>query len=197
MKRRIERRLDTGGPSLKPVEFSVGDETQVSVYRNRKPADHAHVYSVTKSVTSILVGVAIDEGKLRLDQTLGEPLPDLRGEMSDETAGITLQQLLTMTAGFQSNEDDTFPLDDPDIVAQTVAFGPTTTAGESFACSNERAHVVAAVLAEAVGQTPLKYARAKLFDPHGIDSRRPTKARIRSPPRSSLRTSSGRRTVRA
>ena len=42
MKRRIESRLDTGGPELKPIEavlVSVGDQTQIAIYRNRKPAE--------------------------------------------------------------------------------------------------------------------------------------------------------------
>ncbi len=173
MERRIERLLDTGGPAAEHIEavlVSVGDETQVAVYRNRKPADYAHVYSVTKSVLSILVGIAIDESRLRLDQTLGEALPAYRDRMSEEVAGVTIQQVITMTAGFSSNEADTFLLANPDIVGQILSFGLATAPGESFNYSNEGAHLLGAVLAEAVGQTPLEYARAKLFDPMGIES---------------------------
>jgi CubicO group peptidase (beta-lactamase class C family) len=175
VKRAIERGLDSPDAGLESVEavlVGVDGSGQVAVYRNRKPGDHAHVWSVTKSVVSILVGIAIDEGKLRLDQTLAELLPDDRPQMSDEVAAITLQQLLTMTAGFPANDQqDTFTLDNPDIVGQTLVLGLTTTPGEEFVYSNSTGHLVAAVLAHAVGRGVLEYARVKLFDPLEIDTR--------------------------
>jgi CubicO group peptidase (beta-lactamase class C family) len=175
IRRAIERRLDTPDAGLEAVEavlVSVDGTAQVAVYRNRKSGDDAHVWSVTKSVLSIVVGIAVDEGRLRLDQPLDELLPDFRPRMSDEVAAITLEQLLTMSAGFQENDPmDGFTLDNSDIVGQTLAFGLTTARGETFAYSNATAHLVAAVLAHAVGGGVLDYARIKLFDPLKIDTR--------------------------
>jgi len=48
---------------------------------------------------SILVGIAVDEGRLRLDQTLPELLPAHADRMSDEARLVTLRHLLAMTSG--------------------------------------------------------------------------------------------------
>ena len=63
------------------------------------------MHSVTKSVLSILVGIAIDKGLLRLDQKL----PELVAEATERTidpraADITLRDLLTMSSGFDPHE---------------------------------------------------------------------------------------------
>ena len=63
--------MAAGDWSLKAVRavlVSVDGKTVLTYYRNLEPTDYAHVYSVTKTVMSILVGIAIDEGRLRLDQ---------------------------------------------------------------------------------------------------------------------------------
>src|SRR4029450_1942945 len=64
-------------------------------------ADGANTYSVTKSVVSALVGVALGEGKLTgLDQTVGELLARHLPPNADPRLGrVTLEQLLTMTSG--------------------------------------------------------------------------------------------------
>ena len=58
------------------------------------------VASVTKSVTSTLVGIAVDRGLLTLDQGLLASFPDLApAPSSDGKADIDLRHLLTMTSG--------------------------------------------------------------------------------------------------
>ncbi len=70
----------------------------------------SNVASVTKSVMSILVGIAIDEGDLGgVDQTLSELLPEYAAIMAPDVAGVTLEQVLTMTAGLP--EDPRAPCD--------------------------------------------------------------------------------------
>ena len=77
MQSHLQRELTKGDPDLRLVRsilVSVDGRTTVSYFNKRRPTDHAHVWSVTKSVTSILVGIAVDEGRLRVDQTLRELL---------------------------------------------------------------------------------------------------------------------------
>ncbi len=86
MQRQLAQQLSGGDPELKAVRsvlVSVDGKTVVKVYRNQTPADYAHVYSVTKSVLSILVGIAVDEGELNVDQTLGELLPQQASIMAE------------------------------------------------------------------------------------------------------------------
>jgi CubicO group peptidase (beta-lactamase class C family) len=69
------------------------------------------VYSTTKSITSTAVGVAIEQGKLKLGSTVGDYFPEAKPEKKRE---ITVQQLLSMTSGAHSDNgqlsrSDLFP----------------------------------------------------------------------------------------
>lgn len=67
-------------------------------------------FSVAKSVTSTLVGIAIAQGHIEsLDAPVVRYLPELAGGGYD---GVTVRQLLTMTSGVAWNEDYTDPASD-------------------------------------------------------------------------------------
>jgi CubicO group peptidase (beta-lactamase class C family) len=185
MESAIEDKISSGSLALSTIEavlVSVDGETKVAHYRNgSKPEDALHVWSVTKSVVSALIGIAIDEKIISgLDATLLELLPRYQEYLTAEEKSITLRQLMSMTAGFPSDELDkvdrvfeqrTDPI--PNILTDGLGMPP----GEAFGFSNTGAHLVSAVLREALvradGDDPrsvLEYAREKLFDPLEIDS---------------------------
>ncbi|MHB1057163.1 MAG: serine hydrolase domain-containing protein [Rhodanobacter sp.] len=67
------------------------------------PAQRWESFSVAKSVTSTLLGIALQRGDIHsLDDTLGTYITELR---DSAYAGVTVQQLLTMTSGVHWNED--------------------------------------------------------------------------------------------
>ena len=173
MRQQLDQRVAEGDWSLQAIRavlVSVEGDTVLSYYRDRRPTEQAHVWSVTKSVMSILVGVAIDEGLLRLNQTLPELLPAHADEMSSEIRSVTLRQLLTMTAGFQGGR----PLVDTkvqDPLGEFVRDALVADPGDQFIYSNASAHLVGAALRHAVGRPLLDCAREKLFDPLAIDTR--------------------------
>ena len=132
-------------------------------YYDSAGTDHHHVWSVTKSIISTLVGIAIGEGKIPgVDATLAQLLPDHAEGMTPGVARITLEQLLTMTAGLA----DDLPSSD-DAVA-SILTKQALAPGTEFSYANNGAHLVAAILVEATGIPLLEYARARLFDPLGI-----------------------------
>src|SRR5688572_18475888 len=107
---RVERALadvlDAGGDlaNLKAVLVAVDGQTLVEKYYNTSRDQHFAVQSVTKSVMSALVGIAVEEGALDLESPLGELLPDRRQQMSAEVRAATLRDLLTMSAGFAESD---------------------------------------------------------------------------------------------
>jgi len=131
------------------------------------------VDAVTTGILSTLVGIAVDDGDIAgLDATLGELLPDHASDMSSEVADINLRDVLTMTAGFAGLYGDRTQeyMADPDPVARILSAAPDPLGG-GFELSNQGAHVLSAVLAEATGRPVLDYARSRLFEPLGIETR--------------------------
>lgn len=135
-------------------------------YFGSEATDHQHVWSITKSIVSTLVGIAIGEGRIGgVEATLAQLLPDHAGVMAPAVAGITLEQLLTMTAGFA---DD---LSSPGDAVASILTKRAPDPGAGFSYANSSAHLVAAILVEATGMPLLEYARATLFDPLDIPTR--------------------------
>lgn len=101
----IEKAITTGPATLdnvRAVLVSVDGATRIAHYRHGfTEDDHRHVWSVTKSVVSILIGIAIADGLIaNVDQPLAELLPEHRQAMSGDTANVTLRHLMTMSGGF-------------------------------------------------------------------------------------------------
>jgi CubicO group peptidase (beta-lactamase class C family) len=183
----IEKAITTGPATLdnvRAVLVSVDGETKITHYRHGfSDGDYGHVFSVTKSVLSILIGIAIADGLIAsIDEPLAELLPDHRQAMSGETAKVTLRQLLTMSGGF----DDYMPVgahweksaQPGENYVDLLLARPQYQPGTTFWYSNPSAHLAAAVLAAALQRadgdrprTVLDYARKKLFDPLDISTR--------------------------
>jgi CubicO group peptidase (beta-lactamase class C family) len=143
-------------------------------------SDGNDVQSVTKSVVSALVGIALGEGKLKgLDQPVGELLArHLPKDADPRVARVTLEQLLTMTSGLAG--DDPSLGGDPrvsqrqgasrDWIGHILGRRLATEPGSSFAYSSATSQLLSAVVADATGQSTLAFARARLFRPLGIAS---------------------------
>jgi len=130
--------------------------------------DLRDVQSVTKSVLSLLVGIALAQGRIAsLDQAVVALLPELAEVNSDpRAANVTVRHLLTMTAGF--DVEARVRADRPGLARQAIARPLKAAPGERFAYDNLAADLLAAVLERAVGQTVPAFAAQQLFEPLGI-----------------------------
>jgi len=159
---------------VRAVIVSVRGSTVAARYPHSTATESRHVYSVTKSVVSTLVGIALAEGHLRsLDEPLRTLLPGYRRHMSADVAAITLRELMTMTSGLADADQGGAPFQpaDSDAVRTILEQGLVAQPGSRWIYSNSAAHLVSAVLRHATGQSVLNYARKRLFDPLGIPSR--------------------------
>jgi CubicO group peptidase (beta-lactamase class C family) len=154
-----------------------GGEPFLEYYRGEDATDYLNTRSVTKSVVSTLIGIAIDQGAISgVDATLGDLLPAYRDIMNAEVAAIPLQSILTHTAGFAAGgtSSDVGQLNyytTPDWVAAIISDRVERGPGSGrFIYSNAGAHLLAAILDEATDGTVLDFARAQLFDALGIDT---------------------------
>jgi CubicO group peptidase (beta-lactamase class C family) len=125
-----------------------------------------NVFSVTKSVVSALVGIAIRDGGLEsVDQRLVDFFP---GELNDvpdpRIRRITLRHLLTMTAGYHG----TAAVDSEDWVRLLLNRPLESDPGREFFYDDGSAHLLSAVLTKVTHSPAEKLADRKLFAPLGI-----------------------------
>jgi CubicO group peptidase (beta-lactamase class C family) len=142
-------------------------------YDGTGPETRFDVRSVTKSVVSSLVGIALAEGRLSsLDDTVGQYLgPSYVLDGSD--SAVTVRQLLTMSSGYAWNDERDY---NPWILSadhvQFLLDRPRSGPAGGFTYNSAAVHVLGVVL-QAATQTPLNtYARERLFQPIGVDSAR-------------------------
>ena len=170
----LEGDLTGASEDVRAVLVTVGGRPVLERYYDSSAEATSGVFSVTKSVMSILVGIALDDDDLgSVEQTLAELLPDYAATMAPEVAGVTLRQVLTMTAGLPEDTAGSDPLPfetADDWIATIVSDGLVRPAGEDFAYASAGSHLLSAILVEAAGHSVLDYARDKLFDPLGIDT---------------------------
>lgn len=126
------------------------------------------LFSSTKSIVSLVTGIAYDHGKLGLDDPIGRYLPKGLGDAAHRR--ITIRNLLTETSGLDQailSEFATILLD-PDVSQQAMALPLTHQPGTHFAYSQRTPDLLAYVVQRAVGQDFQAYAQKMLFDPIGI-----------------------------
>lgn len=127
-----------------------------------------HVRSVTKSVVSILTGIAIQQGHLTLNQPIGAYFPALDGAKRN----ITVSDLLTMSSGFEWDEDSAKGYNEWRTSADQVAFvlnkDLSDTPGEVFSYNSGAYHLMGIILAAATKMPLDTYAEEQLFQPLDI-----------------------------
>lgn len=157
---------------IKAFLVQVDGEPWVERYHpDSGPKVSGDIYSITQSVLSLLIGIAIDEGSIAaVDRTLAELLPQYVAEMAPGVGDVTLQQVLTMTGGLMPDDDANWPdpYSQPDWVAAMLATPLAQTPGTTFAGTSIGPHLLSAILATATGRTVLDFAREKVFGPLGI-----------------------------
>jgi CubicO group peptidase (beta-lactamase class C family) len=146
-------------------------------YQGSDRSDYHHVFSVTKSVISALVGIALKEDRIEsLDPRLSEFFPEHFGPGTDpRKRQITLENLLTMTNGFRlnsfyNNKGLERIMFSDDVVESSIGQPMAKEPGEEFNYNNSDAHLLSAALTKTTGQSALAYAHENLFGPLGIDS---------------------------
>lgn len=129
------------------------------------------LFSSTKSVISLLTGIAYDHGKLKLDDPIGKYLPKGLGDAAHRR--ITIRNLLTETSGLEESILSEFAtvLLDPDITQQAMALRLTHPPGTHFEYSQRTPDLLAYVVQRAVGQDIQAYAQKMLFGPIGIPAK--------------------------
>lgn len=125
--------------------------------------------SSTKSVTGLLAGILIGDGKLALDDPVGRYIPEWRAGARE---GVTVRQLLSMTSGLPDNRrvEDVGRVEDKEAFVFSLPLAKLP--GEAWAYTNNGVFLLSPLLDRAAGEPIEQYARRRLFDPLGMGNTR-------------------------
>lgn len=131
-----------------------------------------HVFSVTKSIISMLIGIAINKGYIEsVEQKVLEFFPDYTVKKGEETIqSVTLKDMLTMTAPYRYKSEPykEYFSSDSWVKAALDLLGGKGKIGEFRYAPVIGPDILSGILTKATGQSVLEFASEYLFTPLGI-----------------------------
>lgn len=124
-------------------------------------------FSVTKSVTSTLVGIAHADGALDVQDSAARYVPEWAGTPAAE---VTVENLLRNDSGrhWDLATDYQALVTAEDRTALAVGLAQDAAPGTAWAYNNAAIQTLDAVLATATGEDPAAYAEQRVFAPLGM-----------------------------
>lgn len=129
-------------------------------------------FSMAKSIVGLLIGVAIDEGKIKsIDQPVGDYIPEFK---EGDKSKITIRHLLMMSSGLDWNEgyasltsQVTEAYYGSDLYKLIVNLKVATPPGKEWSYKSCDTELLAIVLTKATGVPLAEYASEKIWKPVG------------------------------
>ncbi|WP_199624843.1 serine hydrolase domain-containing protein [Paenibacillus alkalitolerans] len=151
------------------------DSLVFEYYKNRKiEINPQKINSCTKSILSILIGIALDKGYIK---SISEPVcsyfPEINRLEDTRKRYITIEDLLTMSAGFDWPEFGEWNCFAPmvfssDIVKYVFERDLQDNRGVKMNYNSGCSHVLTAILQKTTGMKAIEFANLHLFRPLGI-----------------------------
>ncbi len=129
------------------------------------------LYSLTKSFTSVAVGLAIADGLLSLDDRVVDVLPDhVPADIPEQGRRITVHHLLSMTAGHGTDSlEEAWRLEPGDLVKGFLRVPFPEAEGARHAYDNPTTFVLARMVERVTGRGLPELLDDRLFTPMGVD----------------------------
>jgi CubicO group peptidase (beta-lactamase class C family) len=147
---------------LNSILISKHDSLIVENYYGEFDKDSPHhIQSVTKSVSSLLIGIAIEQGYIKDENvSLKEFFPT-----SKINPGITLKQLLTMTTGWDyTPEEEKRFFDNGSSIAEILVKEQKFGVGKNFAYASPPIQLIGEIIEKSTGEDLLGFAERSLFE---------------------------------
>lgn len=135
------------------------------------------IFSVTKTITSMLCGIALKEGHIKsVNDPVTEYIPELK-EADPMFSQLKIEHLLDMTAGLKFNENYSW---NPFSKIARLYMGNNTlkvlkslkfsnTPGENFSYDSATTAILGLVIERATGQSYAEYLSDKVWKPLGME----------------------------
>lgn len=154
--------------SIKIEAFVIykGEDRIFEYLKNKKVAEKpAKIYSITKSIVAILIGIMVDNGMIKNIHTpIQNYLPELDALQDPQKREITIFHLLNMTSGLQAGQFQGAKNWIKFIVEQPIIHKP----GSTFQYNSGDSHLLSAIIQKISGLSTAAFAERHLFHPLGI-----------------------------
>lgn len=145
-------------------------------WRNGAAADQPHIlHSVSKTFTSLAVGLAVAEGKLSVDEKMVDIFPEyVPDSVSANLADMEVRDLLTMTCGHavdHSSEMRQLAKADSSFnwVKQFMSYPVEYRPGVIYCYNSVGTMMLSAIVQKRTGEKLVDYLTSRLFEPLGIE----------------------------
>lgn len=176
---KIPSTLEKNFEEMQTVAFVVikdGELTHEQYWDGFGEDSRSNSFSMAKTFVGILVGQAIQEGKIKsLDQPVGDFIPEYK---EGDNAKITIKHLLTMSSGIDFDEDYVSPFAYParayygsDLTELTMKYKAAEEPGKVFKYLSGNSELLAMVLEKATGKKLSDYMSEKLWKPLGAKNK--------------------------
>lgn len=135
--------------------------------KNKKVIEKpSKVYSITKSIVSILIGIMVDKGLIKnIHETIQKYFPEIEEFNDPQKKEITIFHLLTMTSGLQVGKFQASKNWVKFILGQPMIHKP----GSTFQYNSGDSHLLSAIIQKISGISTASFADKYLFRPLGIN----------------------------
>jgi CubicO group peptidase (beta-lactamase class C family) len=174
-KKTIPAKYQADFTNLGTVAFLVIKDSTVmfeEYWDNYNADSYSNSFSVAKSIVSLLVGCAIDDGYIKsIDQPVGDFLPEYKAG-TDST--LTLRHLLTMSSGLNWDESYNSPFSittkayfGADLKTLVLNLKVAEKPGIRFKYLSCNTQLISLVIEKATGKKLSEYASQRLWIPMG------------------------------
>ena len=145
-------------------------------FHGKSASDSFYIASVTKSVLSSLVGLAIERGLLSLEDKMADYFPEYVTQSTSATKRtIRVKHLVGMTAGYPYDSEDARWLawvTSPNWVQHAIEQPLVSAPGEYWFYSSGSAHILSAILTKVTKMTTRQFGEEYFFAPMNMKLRR-------------------------
>lgn len=160
---------------LYSIVVSQNDKIIYNQYFNGKAeSDLFNNQSLTKSVMSLLIGIAIDKGYITsVDEKIIKYFPELAQDTDKRKQDITIRQIMNQASGLWhedlgANANIGKYLAFPDQSGYVLKAPLVSEPGKIFHYNNAATHILSAILTKSTGMSTLEFANKYLFGPLDI-----------------------------
>lgn len=169
-------KAEAEGVLLQSVMVVSNDSVVYEHWANGAHPDSLHVlYSVSKTFTSLGIGLAIEEGLISLDDRIVDIFPDcLPDSVSDNLKKMTIESLLTMSCGHAHehwDEINRLANENPQLnwTRQFLSYPVDYEPGTVFCYNTLGTFILSSAIQRRSGEKLFDYLTPRLFEPLGIE----------------------------